>query len=87
MEMTNIGVENLSGAIVAQAVKDYYAAYKALLEGSRTATAERTMAECKRFFFSDWFMLLSSTNPDTLIDTIEAKVESDLLKKKEATKK
>lgn len=86
MEMTNIGVENLSGAIVAQAAKDYYSAYKALLEGSRTATAKHTMAECKRFFFSDWFMLLSSMNPDALIDTIESKVESDL-SKKEATEK
>lgn len=87
MEMTNIGVENLSGAIVAQAAKDYYGAYKALLEGSRTATAKHTMAECKRFFYSDWFMMLSNMNPDTLIDTIEAKVESDLLKKKETTEK
>lgn len=103
MEMTNIGVENLSGAIVAQAAKDYYGAYKALrklerlplekieemgekYEKART-NLEYTILEVKRFFFSDWFMLLSSMNPDALIDTIEAKVESDLLKKEEATEK
>lgn len=95
MEMTNIGVKNLSGAIVAQAVEDYCAAYRALLilenlpleereEGGEEykralISNEKTILEVMRFFFSDWFTLLSSRDPVELI----AELTSHIRKYKE----
>lgn len=62
--MTDIGVERLAAAIVQQACEDYRKALRQAWacrfqrtagESSRKTMADSRIAECERFFNSDWF--------------------------------
>ena len=62
-EMNQQGLEDLSNAIVLQAVKDYRSA---LAGGSVNGRDSKSViAECERFFQSEWFNVL--TNVDGMI--------------------
>ena len=50
------GIENLSNAIVLQAVKDY-----------RLHDDEQELTRIERFFRSDWFSVLTNVDPEILI--------------------
>lgn len=47
------GIENLTNAIIVQAVKDYRKALKGLSLNGKSSTA--VIADCERFFRSDWY--------------------------------
>ena len=51
--------ENLANAIILQAVKDY-----------RLTDNESELKEIERFFHSDWFSILTSLDPDLLIQKL-----------------
>lgn len=58
------GIERLANAIILQAVKDYR---KALKGPSLNAAV---IAECERFFRSDWFRMLTKVDGEYLITNI-----------------
>ena len=51
--------ENLANAIILQAVKDY-----------RLPDNESELKKIERFFHSDWFSVLTSLDPDLLIQKL-----------------
>ena len=70
--------EELANAIIVSASRDYMKAYKKFL---RTGTGyERVMYE-ERFFFSDWFGVLSDANPNYLVDQMRKKCEMEVEEK------
>ena len=76
-EMNQRGMEDLSNAIILQAVKDYRSA---LAGGSVNGRDSKTViAECERFFQSEWFNVL--TNADGMI--IIANIRKEFEKRKE----
>ena len=66
--MTNEGLENLTNAIVLQAVKDYRKALKGFSLNGKSSAA--VIAECERFFRSDWYSQLTNVDGECLITTI-----------------
>ena len=70
-KMNETGIENLTNAIVLQAVKDYR---RALAGGNVNGRDSKSViAECERFFQSEWFNVL--TNVDGMI--IIAKIRKE----------
>ena len=62
------GIENLSNAIILQAVKDYRIA---LAGGSVNGRdSESVIAECERFFQSEWFNNLTNIDSKHLMENI-----------------
>ena len=67
------GIEDLSNAIILQAVKDYRIA---LAGGSVNGRdSESVIAECERFFQSEWFNSLTKINCNYLMETIRKEFE------------
>lgn len=60
--------ENLAGAIIVQAVKDYK---RALEKGERGRKSE-----CVRFFRSDWFKVLTTMDGEFLIRKLKEEVQN-----------
>ena len=67
--------ENLSNAIVLQAVTDYRLALKRLKKHPNNEDALETKLEVERFFRSDWYALLTSVNPEMLIAKLNKEVK------------
>ena len=62
------GIEDLTNAIVLQAVKDYR---RALAGGSVNGRDSKSViAECERFFQSEWFSSLTKIDCKYLMETI-----------------
>ena len=57
----------LANAIITQAVIDYRRARRVLFFYPHHRDAQRLKTEVLRFFRSEWFRLLSPTDPETLI--------------------
>lgn len=75
--MNETGIEDLSNAIILQAVKDYRIA---LAGGSVNGRDSKSVIEeCERFFQSEWFNVL--TNADGMI--IIANIRKEFGKRKE----
>ena len=68
MDIEREGIENLTNAIILQAVKDYRKALKGLSLNGKSSTA--AIADCERFFRSDWYRQLTNVNGEYLIATI-----------------
>ena len=67
--MTNEeGIENLTNAIILQAVKDYRKALKRFSLNGKSSTA--VIAECERFFRSEWYSQLTNVDGEYLITNI-----------------
>lgn len=67
------GIENLTNAIVLQAVKDYRSA---LAGGSVNGRdSQSVIAECERFFQSEWFNLLTNIDSKYLMEKIRKEFE------------
>ena len=62
------GIENLTNAIILQAVKDYRKALKGLSLNGKPSTA--VIADCERFFRSDWYRQLTKVDGEYLITNI-----------------
>ncbi len=67
----NDSYERLANAIVLQAVKDYRFAMKRLAKYPRNDSALYTKREVERFFRSDWYTLLTTVDPETLIKRLK----------------
>ena len=64
--------QELANAIIVSASKDYMRAYKKYL---RTGLDYDKVMKEERFFFTDWFNILSDANPDYLVSAIRKKYE------------
>ena len=62
------GIENLANAIILQAVKDYRKALKGLSLNGKSSAA--VIADCERFFRSDWYRQLTKVEGEYLITNI-----------------
>lgn len=60
----DIAIENLANAVVLQAVEDYRSAKR---HGKK-----KTIQKLKDFFHSEWFSLLTSVDPATIIDHVDS---------------
>ena len=66
--------ERLANAIVLKAVKDYRHAQKRLKKHPENEDALYTKLEVERFFRSDWYTLLTTVDPETLITKLNKEV-------------
>ena len=64
--------QELANAIIVSASKDYMRAYKKYL---RTGLDYDKVMKEERFFFTDWFNILSDANPDYLVQAMRKKCE------------
>ena len=72
-EMNQRGLEDLSNAIILQAVKDYRIA---LAGGSVNGRDSKSViAECERFFQSEWFNSLTKMDCNYLMKNIRKEFE------------
>ena len=62
------GIENLSNAIILQAVKDYLIALSGRDVNGRDSKS--VIEECERFFQSEWFNVLTNVDGEYLMTTI-----------------
>lgn len=62
------GFENLANAIIVQAVKDYRKALRGFSSDGKSDTD--VVAECERFFRSEWFSVLTNADGEYLITNI-----------------
>ena len=63
--------ENLANAIVMQAVKDYRMARHKLRKRPKNADAKVMLADCERFFLSDWFETLTNVNGEIVLKKLQ----------------
>lgn len=70
----NDSYERLANAIVLKAVKDYRHALKRLKKYPENEDALYTKFEVERFFRSDWYTLLTTVDPETLIKRLNEEV-------------
>jgi len=59
--------ENLTNAIVLQAVKDWRSAVRKLKKRPRYDPAKQMKDECERFFLSGWFEELTSVDGSVIL--------------------
>ena len=72
-KMNETGIEDLSNAIILQAVKDYR---RALAGGSVNGRDSKSVIEeCERFFQSEWFNNLTKIDCKYLMDNIRKEFE------------
>ena len=64
--------QELANAIIVSASKDYMRAYKKYL---RTGLDYGNVMKEERFFFTDYFNILSDANPDYLVSAMRKKCE------------
>ena len=64
--------QELANAIIVSASKDYMRTYKKYL---RTGLDYGKVMKEERFFFTDWFSILSDANPDYLVSAMRKKCE------------
>ena len=71
--MNQQGAENLANAIILHAVKDYRSA----LAGSSVdgQDSKAVIAECERFFQSEWFDILTNVDGRLIIANIRKEFE------------
>ena len=66
--------EELANAIVIQAVVDYRIATKRLEKHPLDKIQKHTQREVLRFFRSDWFGILTTLNPEVIIEKLAKEV-------------
>lgn len=79
MELTNIGVDNLSRAIIVQAARDYLQLKTAIRDNPDDEDVESWEAgvnSIKRFFNSEWYHMLTKVNPEYLIRKLDEAFEN-----------
>ena len=68
------GWGDLAQAIILQAVKDYRTALKGLRKRPDNRELLNRKRECERFFFSEWFAVLTEADPDRIVDGIRREI-------------
>lgn len=66
--------ENLANAIVLLAVKDYKSALRRLGRNPNNQDAQGTKERLERFFFSQWYEVLTDLDPNRLISGVQERV-------------
>lgn len=69
--------QSLANAIVIQAAKDYRRALRKLKKYPNNTDAKRTVADCERFFHSDWYEILTNVKAEYLIRKLREEVENE----------
>lgn len=67
----DIGFENLANAIITQAVVDYRREYDILQKRPGDQNAQARLEVLKKFFYSEYYDILTKVDPDYLIEQIE----------------
>lgn len=67
--------QELANAIIVSASRDYMSAYKKYL---RTGEGYEKVMREEKFFYSDWFGILSDANPDYLVEAMRKKCETQV---------
>ena len=80
--------QNLANAIVLQAVRDYEAVLRRLMRNPRNQDAQREKKRLERFFFSQWYSVLTDLDPHRLISGVmkQVRIKEDERRKKEQEK-
>ena len=68
--------ENLANAIVLQAVWDYRTALKSLKLNPSNKSAKIEKENIERFFWSDWYKVLTSVDGEYLIRVLRKEVDA-----------
>lgn len=66
--------EQLANAIIIQAVKDYRFALRRLAKYPRNSSALYTKKESENFFRSEYFIMITSVDPEILIQKLHEEV-------------
>lgn len=74
IQPTEDGYVRLANAIILQAVKDYRDALQRLKKHPTNSTALSTKLDAEQFFHSDRFAMLTSIDPEMLIQMFLAEV-------------
>ena len=80
--------QNLANAIVLQAVRDYEAVLRRLMRNPRNQDAQREKKRLERFFFSQWYGVLTDLDPNRMISGVmkQVRIKEDERRKKEQEK-
>lgn len=76
--------QNLANAIILLAVKDYKTVLRRLMRNPRSQDAQREKKRLERFFFSQWYGVLTDLDPKRLISGVmrQLRIEEDERRKK-----
>ena len=66
--------QNLANAIILLAVKDYKTVLRRLMRNPRSQDAQREKKRLERFFFSQWYGVLTDLDPKRLISGVKDRV-------------
>lgn len=66
--------QDLANAIVEMAARDYMKAKKRLKKYPENKEALGQVEECKRFFHSNWYQILTKVDGDKLIEKLDKAV-------------
>ena len=81
MSMIDDPYKELAAAIIKSAVLDYERVYRHYLRRPDSQKAAEDVEREKKFFYSQWFEMLSDMDGPKLVSMIEMKVKADLMKK------
>ena len=79
--------QNLANAIILQAVKDYKKVLRRLARNPQNQDAQREKKRLERFFFSQWYGVLTDLDPKLLISGVMKRMhieEEERRKRKQA---
>lgn len=79
--------QNLANAIILQAVKDYKKVLRRLARNPQNQDAQREKKHLERFFFSQWYGILTDLDPKLLISGVMKRMhieEEERRKRKQA---
>ena len=80
--------QNLANAIILLAVKDYKTVLRRLMRNPRSQDAQREKKRLERFFFSEWYGVLTDLDPKRLISGVmrQLRIEEEERRKKSQEK-
>lgn len=74
MTPTMTPYEKLANAIILSAVRDYRSALKRLARKPDSEIAQSEVKSLERFFYSGWFGVLTSVDPEYLVKNLREEV-------------
>ena len=80
--------QNLANAIILLAVKDYKTVLRRLMRNPHNQDAQREKKRLERFFFSQWYGVLTDLDPKRLISEVkkQLRIEEEERRKKKQEK-
>jgi len=69
--------ENLANAIIVSAADDYKEAYLRVMRNPDSDGAKQELKGIERFFYSDWFLLLTKVDADYLLRKIREMADEE----------